>query len=465
MMDHNNRKSSEGSASKSRYPTKEQGHKKDPFSLENKNLLRSLKKVSQAYRVGMKFSRSLSLLFLSAQSLCSSAWITAPPSFRTSSSLIGRYATVEGTETSSKAVTGSSLLPEFDAALQAAQSKLLALVPEEKKQGNSGMLSLLQHFILEYMTACQAAYLAGNKKECNPAAAAERILKGIGYGFRFGMGEDTYKFDVSHKALRGNPDLENGNTVDYYAFGCDFFRPCMDLEHSPILGEDNLKQAMDQLAAGENVVLLANHQSEADPQVVSCLLEKAGYEQEAADMLYIAGHKVTTDPLAIPFSMGRNLICIHSKKHINADPETRPIKQKQNLKAMSGMLNKLKKGGCLIWVAPSGGRDRRDVETNTVPLAPFDSKTIDMFRLMGNKSNVRTHFYPLAMVTYNLCPPPDTIEADTGEQRNVRFVPVGIAMGEELDNEGGLETRHKFCETAMKQCQEDYEKLIKAVES
>jgi glycerol-3-phosphate O-acyltransferase len=78
---------------------------------------------------------------------------------------------------------------------------------------------------------------------------------------------------------------------------------------------------------------------------------------------------VTTDALAIPFSMGRNLICIHSKKHIDADAGKKGEKQRQNLQSMSAMLELMKAGGLGIWVAPSGGRDRRDVETGEVPVA------------------------------------------------------------------------------------------------
>jgi 1-acyl-sn-glycerol-3-phosphate acyltransferase len=54
---------------------------------------------------------------------------------------------------------------------------------------------------------------------------------------------------------------------------------------------------MDQAGRGENVVFFANHQSEADPQVMSVMLEKAGYKKEAEQVIYVAGHKVTTDPL------------------------------------------------------------------------------------------------------------------------------------------------------------------------
>ena len=283
------------------------------------------------------------------------------------------------------------------------------------------------------------------------------------FGFKYGMGPDKYTFGVTHEAMRGNPEKEDGNTFDYYEWGCDFFRPFMDIEDSLVLGQDNLDKAMEQIKNGENVIFFANHQSEADPQVMSLMMEKAGYKEQAAEMVYVAGHKVTTDALAIPFSMGRNLICIHSKKHIDADPETKPVKSRQNLAAMSGMLDKLKAGGTLLWVAPSGGRDRRDVETGKMPIAPFDHKTLDMFRLMGNKSKKPTHYYPVAMVSYELCPPPDFVEAGTGEQRNFRFVPVGIKVGGELISEGGLECRQTFNKHTFDETYKDYVELREAL--
>lgn len=138
-----------------------------------------------------------------------------------------------------------------------------------------------------------------------------------------------------------------------------------------------------------------------------------------------------------------NFLSPGSKKHIDSDPDTKGVKNRQNLAAMGGMLGKLKEGGCILWVAPSGGRDRRDMESGKTPIAPFDGKTVDMFRLMGTKSKIPTHYYPLAMVTYELCPPPDVVEAGVGEQRNFRFVPVGIKVGNEVvpskDGDFGME--------------------------
>lgn len=344
------------------------------------------------------------------------------------------------------------LLPEYQQALEKAKAAVSTVLSDAKPE----LIAPLFHFCTEYMTASQNSYLKFKDETSTPPAALKRILEGVQFGYQFGMGENKYVFGVTHEALRGNPETEEGNTLDYYAWGCNFFRNFMDRDESQILGVENLKRAMDQANAGENVVFFANHQSEADPQVMSLMLEKAGFAEEAARMIFVAGHKVTTDPLAIPFSMGRNLICIHSKKHIDADPETKGPKNRQNLAAMGAMLEKLKRGGCILWVAPSGGRDRRDVASGKTPIAPFDPKTVDMFRLMGRKSKVPTHYYPLAMVSYELCPPPDFVEAGVGEQRNFRFVPVGIKVGEEV-------TSDDFNPTAYEQTLKDYVELRELV--
>jgi len=358
----------------------------------------------------------------------------------------------ETTTAAPEAAAAASISPEFDGAVQQMVTKL-------ESMGKPALVDPLVHFTREYFTACDLANKAG-VEGVTVESTAKSMSDAVQYGMEFGMG-DKYTFGVTHKALRGDKENEDGNEVDFYKFGCDFFRPAMDIENSLALGEEALAKVKEQLKNGENVVFFANHQSEADPQVMSVMMEKAGYSEEAENMVYVAGHKVTTDTLAIPFSMGRNLICIHSKKHIDADPDTKSAKSRQNLQAMGGMLKMLTKGGSLIWVAPSGGRDRRLLDgSGDVPLAPFDQKTIDMFRLMGNKSKKPTHYYAVSMVSYDLCPPPDFIEAGTGEQRNVRFVPVGIKVSDELENVGGVESRHLFTDNAMKICEEGYAELL-----
>jgi len=374
---------------------------------------------------------------------------------------------------------GTTLPPEFQVARDAVVAGLTASIP------NPALEKPLVYFMDQYFSALAAAAASGSKNpdgsDITAKQAAKLMSETLSYGMKYGLGagpKGKFVFDVKHKALRAKGDderydevslkemLGDGVDVDFYAAGCDFFRPSMDLENSIVLGEKNLKQALEQINAGENVVFLANHQSEADPQVVSCLFEKVSDDMGdmASHVHYVAGHKVTTDPLAVPFSMGRNLICIHSKKHIDADPETKPAKSRQNMSAMNSMLSGLKEGGMAIWVAPSGGRDRRDVDTGKIPIAPFDQKTVDMFRLMGNKSKKPTHFYPMSMVSYDLCPPPDFVEAGVGEQRNVRFTPIGIFVGDEVPNVGGAEKRHLFTEKAQEECEEGYVELLKGLD-
>lgn len=309
----------------------------------------------------------------------------------------------------------------------------------------------IEHFVTEYGQTIQES------GKYSPEFFSSNMLSIFQLGFKYGLpaSPDHYTFETAHTAIR--------EPFDYYEWGCNFFRPAMNLDKSVVLGEENLKNAFEQVKAGDNVVFLANHQSEADPQVMSCMLEAVGLGREAAELTYVAGHKVRTDVLAVPFSMGRNILCIHSKKHIDADPETKSDKTAENLKTMGAMQQMMKQGGLSIWVAPSGGRDRRNVATGEIPIAPFDQKTIDMFRLMANKSKTPTHFYPLSMVSYNLCPPPDTVEASTGEARNVRFEPVGIACGKEVESVGGLESRHLFTEHAQQVVEENYQLLLDAI--
>mmetsp|Transcript_17429 Transcript_17429/g.37640 ORF Transcript_17429/g.37640 Transcript_17429/m.37640 type:complete len:464 (+) Transcript_17429:144-1535(+) len=373
------------------------------------------------------------------------------------------------------------LTPEFQMARDAAVSKLTSSLP------NPALEKPLVYFMDEYFSSLATAAKSGVKNKDGSDVTPEQALKQMGstlnYGMKYGLGvgseKGPFKFEnVRHMAMRGSEEdtryeteemksmLGDDVKTDFYAAGCDFFRPSMDLEKSLVLGQDNLNKAVEQIAAGENVVFFANHQSEADPQVVSCLFETVSKEigDLAALVTYVAGHKVTTDPLAVPFSMGRNLLCIHSKKHIDADAETKPAKSKQNMAAMSSMLAGLKEGGMAIWVAPSGGRDRRDVSNGKIPIAPFDQKTVDMFRLMGRKSKIPTHYYPMSMVSYDLCPPPDFVEAGVGEQRNVRFTPVGIAVMDEVPNEGGAEKRHLFTERAEEMCNDGYIQLLKGMD-
>lgn len=234
-----------------------------------------------------------------------------------------------------------------------------------------------------------------------------------------------FQFEPYHKKIRA--------PYDYYAFGVDFLRPLVDLSNSTLAGTKNLDKMETLLQKKENVILFANHQIEADPQAISVLLEQS-HPNFGEELVFVAGTRVTSDPLAIPFSMGRNLLCIHSKKYIDHPPEEKHEKQMHNKRTMERMVDLLNEGGCAIYVAPSGGRDRANAQ-GIVEVAPFDPQSVEMFYLMGQKGKRPTHYFPLALSTYHLLPPPETTEVELGETRITKGGAIHLHFGEEIDME------------------------------
>lgn len=82
------------------------------------------------------------------------------------------------------------------------------------------------------------------------------------------------------------------------------------------------------------------------------------------------------------------------------------MKQAQNLDSMKAMSDLILEGGRIFWVAPSGGRDRPN-EAGDFVVAPFDVKALDMFKLLAMQTKKPIHFFPMAMYTSKLVPPPD----------------------------------------------------------
>lgn len=232
-----------------------------------------------------------------------------------------------------------------------------------------------------------------------------------------------FLFEPYHEEIR--------TPFDYYALGLDLMRPLVDFERSKVFGVEHLDALQKQLEHGENGVLFGNHQTEPDPQAISLLLEKT-HPKLAQEIIFVAGHRVISDPLAVPLSMGRNLLCIYSKKYIEHPPELKEEKQLHNQRTMKRMAQLLSEGGKCIYVAPSGGRDRPSAQ-GRIEVAKFDPQSIEMFWLMSEKAEHPTHFYPLALSTYNLLPPPNSVEKKLGEKRQAQCTPIHLALGAEID--------------------------------
>lgn len=246
--------------------------------------------------------------------------------------------------------------------------------------------------------------------------------------------KQPYSFQPLHTKVR--------EPFDYYQFSLDFIHPLIDLERSKVYGLDIAAEIEEKLVRGENAILLANHQTEPDPQAITILLSKT-HPQLAQNIIYVAGERVVTDPLAIPFSMGCNLLCIYSKRYIDHPPELKAKKQLHNKNTMEKLSRLLAEGGKAIYVAPSGGRDRKNAR-GVVEVAPFDPQSLEMLYLMALKAKTPTHFYPFTLATYELMPPPETIQIELGETRTAKFTPIYLAFSSEFDMERFAEVPDKI---------------------
>ncbi|NGX38885.1 MAG: hypothetical protein KR126chlam1_00201 [Chlamydiae bacterium] len=234
-----------------------------------------------------------------------------------------------------------------------------------------------------------------------------------------------HSFEPYHQKIR--------SPIDYHKFSLDFLRPLIDKTASSILGQENLREVVAHLEKGDNVIFFANHQIEGDPPAITLLLEE-DFKKIGDKLIFVAGERVTRDPTAIPFSMGCNLLCIYSKKYIDHPPEHKTEKQHHNKATMRLMSSLLKEGGKCIYVAPSGGRDRKGPD-GKIRIAPFDPKSIEMFYLMAKKAKTPTFFYPMALSTYEIMPPPTTTQVELGETRSTQRSGIHLAVGEQIDME------------------------------
>ena len=93
-----------------------------------------------------------------------------------------------------------------------------------------------------------------------------------------------------------------------------------------------------------------------------------------------------------------------------------------------------KEGRTLLWIAPSGGRDRIDEESGKYKPGVFDPSAVQLIKRLlekAGKSN-RGHVYPMAMASAEIMPPPRGVQKDLGEERVLNHHGVGISLGDEI---------------------------------
>ena len=212
--------------------------------------------------------------------------------------------------------------------------------------------------------------LMKNKKEVDADGEASKMIASIAERVALQF-LSPYTFPSRHERI-----LEPFN---YYLFGQRYCGNLINFDCSYVGNVEGFVKIQNQLNNGDNVVIMANHQSEADPGVWAWMTQYVS-PSLATDVYYVAGDRVVLDTFAKPFSMGRNLICVHSKRHMDDDIELRAAKMKTNQKSVRELGNMMKKGGALIWVAPSGGRDRIDIELGSYKPSLFDPSAIQLLK-------------------------------------------------------------------------------------
>ena len=294
------------------------------------------------------------------------------------------------------------------------KSKILALFEKEKVNLTKEVSSHLYFFFEAYDKVCKDKNLDEDKIVDRLKLFIDLITCEI---------KDPTKFGTFHK--------REDTPIDLYQFAVDALTPFIDKEESNIMGMENIKTIISLLNKGENVLLLANHQAEADPAILGVLLDDH-FPGLIKDMIAVAGARVTTDPLAVPFTRGQNVVCVYSKKYFEIHSDKKQAMLRHNSAAMLALRHQLNKGGKLVYVAPSGGRDRKDENGNLSP-AEFNPESIELMRVVGHKAKCKTHYFPLALYTYPILPPPETIKKEIGEKRLFCHSPVHLYFGEEIE--------------------------------
>ncbi|CAN6883919.1 unnamed protein product, partial [Brassica oleracea] len=336
------------------------------------------------------------------------------------------------------------------------EEDLISGINKEKEAGRlpPNVASGMEELYWNYKNAVLSSGAPGADKTVisNMSVAFDRMLLGV---------EDPYTFNPYHKAVR--------EPFDYYQFVHMYISPLIDFKNSYVGNVSIFSELEDKLRQGHNVVLISNHQSEADPAVISLLLE-AQCPYIGENIKCVAGDRVITDPLCKPFSMGRNLICVYSKKHMNDDPELVDMKRKANTRSLKEMATLLRSGSQLIWIAPSGGRDRPDPSTGEWFPAPFDASSVDNMRRLVEHSGAPGHIYPMSLLCYDIMPPPPKVEKEIGEKRLVGYHGTGLSIAPEIsfsdvtaDCSNPNEAKEAYSQALYKSVDEQYKTLNSAI--
>ncbi|CAK7356061.1 unnamed protein product [Dovyalis caffra] len=306
------------------------------------------------------------------------------------------------------------------------EQELLSGIRKEAEAGKlpSNVAAGMEELYQNYKTAVLQSGIP-NAHEIvleNMAVVLDRIFLDV---------QDPFVFSPYHKALR--------KPFDYYDFGQKYIRPLIDFRNSYVGNVSIFNGIEEKLRQGHNIVLVSNHQTEADPAVIALLLETS-----------------------IPHT-AENL-------HMNDVPEHAEEKRKANIRSLKEMALLLRGGSQVVWIAPSGGRDRPDPLSGEWYPANFDASSVDNIRRLAEHSGAPGHVYPLALLCHDIMPPPPEVEKEIGERRVISFHGAGLSVAPEISfseitaaYENPEEAKEAYSEALYKSVTEQYNVLKFAI--
>ena len=223
-------------------------------------------------------------------------------------------------------VISQAQIKAYEASAAAIAATISAKVAEKGDRMPDGMVPIVQEFMRTYLDVVA-------KQKRDPMEKVPVLKEYL--GLVEDQLDEPFVFAPYHEAWTE----ENGAPIDHLKMDTAFMEPMLDPADSVLLGSERVKDIEELLAKGDNVVLLSNHQTEADPSCWSFALHE-NHERLERDMIMVAGDRVTTDVVAVPFSKARNLLCIYSKRHIDNPPEEKPKKMRHNAKTMTVCLRR-----------------------------------------------------------------------------------------------------------------------------
>lgn len=168
-------------------------------------------------------------------------------------------------------------------------------------------------------------------------------------------GPNTLNFWVTTKQVSLNPSdyYSNGVLMDtYLSYIQDLASSRLGLDFGEKTQSVSVYMSGNEIYLDADLINLCHTLCTINPLRLSmtwflaavwALLLEHTHPRIATDVHYVAGDRVVQDPLCKPFSMGRNLFCVHSKKHMDDDLALRDEKMRTNRQTLVKLSKELNK--------------------------------------------------------------------------------------------------------------------------